>query len=187
MKNLYLEEAEQWIQNSNLYRSIDSYTKRVEFVRKYSWSIPNEKAIKKIVSLSPIVEVGAGTGYWASLVASEGGDIIAYDKFPPLFGNNKYCDVVQYFPVKEGDHSKLSLHPDRAMMLSWAPYDNSMGADHISNCLSKHLILIGEGYGGCCGNDEMFSLLDKHFKIVESIQLPNWPGINDNLSIYLRK
>jgi hypothetical protein len=36
---------------------------RADLVHKYAWAIPNEEAIATIAALSPIVELGAGTGY----------------------------------------------------------------------------------------------------------------------------
>lgn len=36
-------------------------------VRDYAWAIPNHEAIEACAALSPIVEVGAGSGYWAHI------------------------------------------------------------------------------------------------------------------------
>ena len=34
-------------------------------IEKFAWAIPNEKALSIIQSFSPLVEMGAGKGYWA--------------------------------------------------------------------------------------------------------------------------
>ncbi len=46
-------------------------------VSKYSWALPNEELLTEIASRSPIIEIGAGNGYWASLLSKKGADIIA--------------------------------------------------------------------------------------------------------------
>ena len=52
--------------------------------RMYSWGIPADEALTVIENVSPagIVEVGAGTGYWAMLLKKRGVDIVAYDRTP---------------------------------------------------------------------------------------------------------
>jgi hypothetical protein len=189
MKNPYFDEAKDFIYPSNNpfidFASIRQ--KRLELVRKYSWSIPNEEAILEIIKYSPIIECGAGTGYWASLIANMGGNIVAYDAYPIHLGANKYGHTNQYYEVREGSNEKLCEYINHTLMLSWCPYDNDMGYDHISSYSGRSLILIGEDRGGCCGNDKMFDLLDKQFNLFKRIKLPCWDGIHDSLMIFHRK
>ena len=57
--------------------------------RIYSWSVPSEQALECIVRHSQmsagVVEVGAGTGFWAALLASRGADVLAVDDTPPRY------------------------------------------------------------------------------------------------------
>ncbi|CAM9339292.1 unnamed protein product, partial [Phaeothamnion confervicola] len=53
-----------------------------ELVRRYAWAIPDERAIQAAAEFSPIVEIGAGGGYWASLLRARGADVKAYDLEP---------------------------------------------------------------------------------------------------------
>lgn len=47
---------------------------------KFSWAVPSTPVLEFMVERSPkIVEVGAGTGYWARLLTECGADIIALD------------------------------------------------------------------------------------------------------------
>jgi hypothetical protein len=52
--------------------------------RMYSWGIPTNEALDAVSNASPagVIEVGAGTGYWAMLLQNRGVDIIAYDRTP---------------------------------------------------------------------------------------------------------
>jgi hypothetical protein len=183
--NPYLDEVKDFIFDTEY--QYNNLVKRSQFVLKYSWSIPTEEAIEEIIKLGPIVEAGAGTGYWASLISKMGGDIIAYDIDPPEFSKNKYNHTTQYFKVEQGDHIKVSEYSYRSLLLCWAPYSTSMGYDHISSYKGDTLILVGEGYGGCCGDDKMFNYIEKNFDSIKSINLPQWYGLHDYVEIFKRK
>jgi len=64
-----------------------------ELRKKYAWAIPDDRAIMILAHLAPVVEICAGTGYWASLVAAQGGQIEAFDRSPPEH---------TYYPVTPG-------------------------------------------------------------------------------------
>jgi hypothetical protein len=57
--------------------------------RVFSYAVPSEAALRVIKRYSPhgIVEIGAGTGYWARLLSNAGVDIQAFDTAPPLRGS----------------------------------------------------------------------------------------------------
>mmetsp|Transcript_25627 Transcript_25627/g.33553 ORF Transcript_25627/g.33553 Transcript_25627/m.33553 type:complete len:336 (+) Transcript_25627:48-1055(+) len=47
--------------------------------RRYSWAIPDERALKAVANFGPIIEVGCGLGYWAKLLRDRGVNVAAYD------------------------------------------------------------------------------------------------------------
>ena len=49
--------------------------------KKYAWAIPDERALQILASFSPLIEIGAGRGYWARLLRDQGVDILAFDKY----------------------------------------------------------------------------------------------------------
>jgi hypothetical protein len=51
--------------------------------RLYAFAVPNKEVLREISKHAPIVEMGAGTGYWASQIKNLGVDIVAYDVKPP--------------------------------------------------------------------------------------------------------
>lgn len=66
---------------------------RDELVKLYSWSIPSPVVLRFILSHldgRAIVEMGAGTGYWASLLSLGGARVDAFDQAPPDQGGNWY-------------------------------------------------------------------------------------------------
>ncbi|TYZ66714.1 hypothetical protein PybrP1_000853 [[Pythium] brassicae (nom. inval.)] len=59
---------------AKIYAALD-----VSVAMKYSWAIPDERALRIIKHYGPIVEMGAGNGYWGKLLQLRGVDIICYD------------------------------------------------------------------------------------------------------------
>jgi predicted GIY-YIG superfamily endonuclease len=149
--------------------------------QKYSWAVPSELAIKTIVKYSPIVEMGAGTGYWANLIKKSGGDIIAYDVMDRI---NLYhpSTANSYFKIKNGSPKILSQHTDRSLFLCWPPI-----GEMALNCLQfwkgKYLILVADR--DLSGDSEFYrQLMD--FKIIKVISIPTWPNMNDKLYVMER-
>lgn len=66
-----------------------------------SFAIPSEAALALIAEHAPLIECGAGTGYWSALLQQRGVDVIAYDSQPPtrnstnnhFFSGTAFCDV----------------------------------------------------------------------------------------------
>lgn len=44
---------------------------------------PNAAAVAALAARSPLLEVGAGTGYWARCLRAAGADVLALDVCPP--------------------------------------------------------------------------------------------------------
>src|SRR3954447_23075729 len=65
------------IDGARVLRFIEGMKRRFVYSDKYAWAVPNEEAIDVLVEHSPLIEVGAGRGYWARLAAEAGADIIA--------------------------------------------------------------------------------------------------------------
>ena len=51
--------------------------------QRYSYVLPQPHLIALLAFYSPLIELGAGTAYWAYLLELAGADIIAYDQAPP--------------------------------------------------------------------------------------------------------
>lgn len=158
-----------------------SYEERDRAIKNISYAIPCNEAIECLVSLSPIVEIGAGTGYWASLIAKAGGDIICYDDY-----SLSAIEHGKYYKVNMGDPEAVKLHSDRTLFLCWTQYDTNMAYQSLFHYTGHSLCLISEGYGGCCGNDAFFENLEENWKQVNRIEIPQWSGIHDYLAIYKR-
>jgi SAM-dependent methyltransferase len=160
---------------------------REENARRYAWAVPTDEALAAVARRSPLVEVGAGTGYWAALLARLGVDVVAYDAAPPPAANHWHAGASCWFPVEQGGPEKVDLHPDRALFLCWPPYDDPMAADALRRYAGQTVIFVGEGGGGCTADEAFHDQLERDFAEVERVALPQWEGIHDCLSILVRK
>ena len=185
------------------------YAARDRLVKKYAWAVPNQKALEAIAAHGPIVEVGAGRGYWASLLHDMGVDIVAYDLAPPDIAVNHYCVprdgtgefgdyTVCHHPVTFADELIGAKHPDRALLLIWPCYDRRWAHDAVRayhEAGGKTVIFVGEGSGGCTADRAFFDYLyhfgvkgeeeeEDRYGCTEYISLPQWSGIHDGLEIH---
>lgn len=134
---------------------------RREVQLRYSWAIPSTEAIARLVALSPLVEVGAGTGYWSSLIADAGGDIVAFDSHPaglPSYyvgGTMEnpvwHSDQRPFYPVAVGSAAEVAAaYPERTLFLCWPPNNEPMAADAIAayhGAGGRRVVYVGEVHG----------------------------------------
>lgn len=160
---------------------------RHQLAKTYAWSIPAPNDIAWIAGLLEgrgVIEVGAGTGYWAWQLSQSGVDVRAYDIAP---GGNHWCGTVQYHPVLLGEAEVASLYGDRALFLCWPPYDQPLAADALRAYDGDLLIHAGEGEGGCTGDDDFYRLLSSEWtEIGDSPGHVTFSGIHCWLTAYRR-
>lgn len=172
------------------------WTQRRDYCRDYTWAIPDPETLAFVFKwLGPqAIEMGAGTGYWASLLAAMGLDILAFDACPPDKIANYYHHPENdetglwtvFYPVEVGDPTTLKDHPDRTLFLCWPPYDKPMGYECLQNYPGQRIVYIGEGDGGCTGDDEFFTLLERDWHPIAEHAGIQWDGIHDTVQVYER-
>jgi hypothetical protein len=160
---------------------------RSDLTRKYAWAIPDMGALAAIVACGPIVEIGAGAGYWASLVAAAGGDIVAYDTIPVGTGENSYLAGIAWFDVVVGDATAVLDHQNRALLLCWPPYDHPLASECLELYTGDTVVYVGEYRGGCNAEDSFFDQLETGFDRVERVAIPRWEGMHDELTVWTRR
>lgn len=168
---------------------MDMFRSRDTLTRQYGCSVPTGPVIRAIVAQAPrIVELGAGSGYWAKLLADEGADVLAFDAVCPGQTNDYFGgqEVGTWHPVNCGDVSVLKAHRDRALLLCWPPYGDPMALNAVNAWDGELVIFVGEGYGGCCADDDFFAKMDDEFERVAVLDLPQWDGIHDAVWIWKR-
>lgn len=165
---------------------------RHDFVSEYSLTIPYYEILTRIASYSPLVEIGAGSGYWARCLGEMGADVIAYDMFPPgeqspwewdswnSWFEDSWCSVI------EGDASAAAWHPDRTLFMAWPMPMSPMAynaLDHYKNAGGRTLIFIGNPDPASSGDEYFYQVLSR-YKEIENTDLYSWPGTKEKLLIY---
>ncbi|MER7280490.1 hypothetical protein ABT369_39235 [Dactylosporangium sp. NPDC000244] len=160
---------------------------RHDMVSRYSWTItdPDTAAFVAEHSGGRLVDPMAGTAYWGWVLAQHGVDVVSSDAEP---GTNHYHQdrpcfgSVAAMPGIEA----AALHADRTLFLAWPPYNTPDGADILAAYRGDRVIYVGEGDGGCCGDDRLHELLAKGWREVAHRVPVQWFGIHDVVTVYDR-
>jgi hypothetical protein len=165
---------------------------RRDLCRNYAWAVPTPEALDAIAALGPIVEIGAGTGYWAMMLQLRRCTVYAYDSHPPYGeegedANHYHQGVVCWTSVRKGGPEKVNDHPGATLFLCWPPYNEPMAAEALALYRGERVIYIGEGPGGCTADDAFHDAIEAHWEAERMIAIPQWWGIHDVLEIYKRK
>jgi hypothetical protein len=152
-------------------------TVRTELVNTYSWAIPTTDAITAIADFSDrrVIDFGAGSGYWAHLLAERGVDVVAVDDWS--WGRPEHT----WHPVETGSFERLASATDRALLMVWPPR-NEMPLKALREWRGDHLIYVGEILRGN-GTIRFFDVLDREWVLVRRIDIPQWWNRSD--AVYL--
>jgi hypothetical protein len=154
--------------------------------QRYAYVFPSDSALAMLAGLGPLVEIGAGTGYWAHRLRSIGVDIVAFDQ-APLGGEraNRYHPRTRpWTHVEQGDQTVLAGYADRCLFLCWPPLFSSLG-DCLTYYCGETLAYIGdEGY-----RTARLDHLHETFTKVAAAPvraLDPYPGVPPQLTIWKR-
>lgn len=145
---------------------------------QWAWAITSPESLAYITTVldgRPVVEIGAGSGYWAWMLSQLDVDIVAYDKAPLNHKDSWFGDArvslmeerrgslgvtpQEYFPVQVGGPEKAAEHSDRVLFMVWPPYGSSMASEAVLAFEGDTIIFIGEGSGGCTADNAFFGLM----------------------------
>jgi SAM-dependent methyltransferase len=174
------------------------WARRDRLVAEYAWAIPTESVLRKLAELSPICDLGCGTGYWAKLLRDVGADVLAVDANPPLEGTNHWhrrkagilgqpVGIRHFLDVVKGDAATFDVPSEQTLMLCWPPYNNRMAEQALSRYRGARVIYIGESEGGCvqvplCSKCPMKVVITR-----ASYEIPQWEGLHDDVRVYVRR
>ncbi|MCO4794804.1 MAG: hypothetical protein KC493_13885 [Bacteriovoracaceae bacterium] len=184
---------------SNLESYFNLFNYRLILTRKYAWAIPDAVSIQLIKEFSPLIEIGAGIGYWANLVSESGGDILAFDNeesYETLRISGDLEKISQqtnvkldlshrWFEVKVGGVEQVKLNPDRTLFLCWPPFKDEMALQCVKNYTGKYFIFVGED-ASASNNHSFDEYIQNHFKKIIDHPIPTYEGISDSLNVFER-
>jgi hypothetical protein len=153
--------------------------RRRELAAVFAWAIPDDGALTLLAGHGPLLECGAGTGYWAALLRARGCDVLACDRDPP---RRAWTAVGAADAV-----AAARANRDRALFLCWPPYED----DRVSyGALRAHrgdtLLYVGGGPDGPTGTVRFHRELALNWHPAEQAAVPTWPGLRDRLVVYRR-
>jgi hypothetical protein len=166
----------------------------------YAYAIPCPDTISWITRFCgarPIVEFGAGRGYWARQLSDAGAVVDAYELEPPDKVENVsfpraagQADV--WYPVGGLDEACISDRSDHVLFLCWPPgWSNTMASDALiafEHAGGDQLVYIGEPKGGKTGDDAFFDALSArwHLSDVDS-RFVSWWNLSDAAQGWVRR
>jgi hypothetical protein len=152
--------------------------------QRYAYVFPSDSTLAMLAGLGPLVEIGAGTGYWAQRLRSLGVDIVAFDQAPPggERTNRYHSHATPWSHVEQGDQTVLSGYADRGLFLSWPPLFSSLG-----NCLTYYcgdtVAYIGDGGYRTASLDHLHEAFTK-VASAPVRALDPYPGVRPQLTIW---
>jgi len=182
--------------------------------RCISHAVPTNATLKVLAKLGPVVEMGAGSGYWAAMLRERGVDVLAYDVEPPDEAslNNGFA-YRPFTEVRQGDASLFATDDSlarRTLLLVWpgqadvGPRDEAESGWE-AHCLRSYLeaggqtvVYVGEreeavqakpGTAPDCGVSASRTfqvLLRTRFNLVEQLDVPRLFYTCDDLTVWKR-
>ena len=158
---------------------------------KYSWAVPDSRALRILKRFSPLIEIGAGKGYISKLLQDGGVDIIPFDR--------EIDENSAWTKVQIGGPKKLSEQcaKGRNLFLCYPDEDSSMADPCLENFTGDYVVHIGElistgglsspqaPWGRTSSADFQVSLMtDYHCVLVA--EMPAFPFSRDCISVWKR-
>jgi hypothetical protein len=188
---------------------LDLPSRRKELAGLFAWAIPDDPALALAARYSPLLECGAGTGYWAALLAGRGADVLASDVSPPGRAVPERPLMSDGAPGKRanpfhGTHrpwsevapldavSAVRAQPGRVLLLCWPPFDDDSASYAPLRAYRGDVLLYAgdvpgpDGIRGAAGTTRFHRELALNWTPAEQAALPNWPGLGDRLVVYRR-
>jgi hypothetical protein len=173
----------------------------------YAYAIPSPETIDWIartIDGRPVVEIGAGRGYWAAQLAQAGVTIHAYDSHPPggqapntWFPSSRTPDAL-FHPVGTLRHLAAAGRRDRrypaqhVLFLCWPPaWDHPMSLRALTAYERRgghHVIYIGETNPNRSATPEFFQELNTRWTLADDD--PShvaWQGLHDVAQSWTRR
>jgi hypothetical protein len=168
----------------------------------YAYAIPAPDTLEwasEFCAGRPVVEPGAGRGYWANQLSQAGMEVSAYDIEPPDTTTNPSFDRAAgqrdvWYPVGalDGFGPQGASESDHVLFLCWPPgWGNTMAAQALTEfeCNGgSRLIYVGEPKGGKTANDEFFDHLASNWDLwSEDTAYVSWWNLRDVAQAWVRR
>jgi hypothetical protein len=186
-------DHEKWTEHLVPGATINEFLVRDRFIAKFGFAILDDKTVEKLRCFAPILEVGAGSGYWTYELTKAGIDAIATDPGTGCYGHgNRYCGWAEPWCsiTRITGADAVKQYPDRTLLMVWPDLGHDGEPDWpfetIAAYTGQTILYVGEGNGGCTGTDAFHHCLEECFEEVDQFAIPQFWGIHDRLQIWQR-
>jgi hypothetical protein len=178
---------------------------RQHLTRKYAFGVPGDSALDCLARYAPLVEMGAGLGYWARCLRERGVDIIAYDAMgeswrawfrPSILAETRRdgtraiesrhhperSEPVAWTEVLPGGPETLTRHPDRTLLLCWPDPWSGFDQASLRTYPGKRVAIVGPNSAILQDGE-----LSARWRHIDEASVPQWHGSNDHLVVYERR
>ena len=178
--------------------------------RKYAFGVPGNYALDCLARYEPLVEIGAGTGYWARCLRERGVDIVAYDVMgdswrswfrPSIVAeirrggtraivarpHPKRAEPVLWTDVLQGGPEVLRRHAERTLVLCWPDPWSGFDEAALLAYPGEHVAVVGEPGEEGPGSEGFQARLRRSWSRIEAVPVPRWHSSKDRLFIYARR
>lgn len=156
---------------------------RNDYIHEYGFAVLNEVAIAALLPYGPMLEVGAGTGYWSYELQRAGMDIVATDPYEGRYGfKRSWLKIEPLYAIPA-----IQQYPSRNLLTVWPDYDAPWTGEMLPHFKGDIIAYVGEGCGGCTGDEAMHRHLEEFFEEIQTVTIPQFWGIHDKLVVYKRK
>lgn len=159
---------------------VDRFFLRHHVVDAFGFALPGKGTAfpDAVRPFGPILEVAAGKGTLGRLLRAAGVGCISTDLAP-------WAGAVDVATMDA--NTAFTTHPGRTVLCAWPDYRNSGWLTTLLGRFApgQRLLLVGEGAGGCTGDDELFDTLARWTPTpMPRNAIWSWEGIHDRLTCW---
>jgi hypothetical protein len=176
------------------YPGLEELQVRDKFICKFGFAILTDEIVQTLLPFSPIVEVGAGSGYWSYELNQAGAISIPTDpktgRYCHFFDENRgqiNWKETEFLLVEElTGIQAVEKYPNHSLLMVWpdmAPWP----AETLSAYKGSTVLYVGEGDGGCTADEQFHKMLEQQFEEKNTIVIPQFWCIHDYLTVWSRR
>ena len=171
----------------------------------YACAVPNDAVVRALARYAPLIEIGAGSGYWGGVLRSRGIECELYDIAPPMMGATTLTSPwfhKAFAHVKRGEAVEgFAAFPTHALLLVW-PYHSGAPTCWDVEALDAYkgeiVCHVGDlTTSRACGNGRVSSKqttsaefcrrLEMGFACELRLPIGSWPMCEDEMTVWRRR
>ena len=170
-----------WWRRGQKAKSPGDFWRKHRLLWRYAHAIPSIEALDALRGLGPLLEIGAGAGYWARLLRDRDTDVVAVDA-APLGANTWVQRAETWTTVERAGHEAIEHLPNRAVFVCWPERPNGFMPDTLEAAAGRTIALVTDALPS--EYDDLHERLTAGWMQSRRVTLPTWPYRGDHLSIW---